>query len=166
MFVRADKPNRCSEQMFASDRWIVAANRTNVRLRQDPISGPEICKPNKCSPADTAADIVPHARPEDKSRDRNRKTRRTCSRSGTRCTPTPCDRMQNTRKGSGTAKRGNAAQANILPLELILKHSATIYTLKHLTRLNRQIIDRKPINTRRTGTGNAGNAAQGYISTV
>lgn len=67
MFVRADKPNRCSEQMFASARWIVAANRTNVRLRQDAGSGPEICKPNKCSPADTAADIVPHARPEDKT---------------------------------------------------------------------------------------------------
>lgn len=132
---RTDVPNKCSHWQA-----ITYGYRTNVRLRQDPISGPEICKPNKCSPADTAADIVPHARPEDKSRDRNRKTRRTCSRSGTRCRTrgTGCarqtcrpssDRMQNTRKGSGTKKRGNAAQANIMPLELILYASWYLYSL-------------------------------------
>lgn len=147
MFVRADKSNRCSEQMFVSDRWIVAANRTNVRLRQDPISGPEICKPNKCSPADTAADIVPHARPEDKSRDRNQNTRRTCSRSGTRCKTrgTGCTRQtfrpspkpdarsraqhaEKIRKQYNT-KRGNAVQAKTMPLELILYASWYLYSL-------------------------------------
>lgn len=154
MFDRAEpmvSQNKCSLELtnrtnvpnkYSHGQAITCGYRTNVRLRQDPISGLEICKPNKCSSADTAADIVPHARPEDKSRDRNQNTRRTCRTSGTKCrtrgtgcTRQTCrpssDRMQNTRKGSGTMKRGNAAQANIMPLELILKQFATIYTLKH-----------------------------------
>ena len=113
---RTDVPNKCSHRQAITYRC-----RTNVRLRQDPISGPEICKPNKCSTTDTTADIVPHARPEDKSRDRNQNTRRTCRPSS--------DRMQNTRKGSGTMKRGNAPHANIMPLELILYASWYLYSL-------------------------------------
>lgn len=105
--------------MFASGRLIVAANRTNVRLRQDPISGPEICKPNKCSHADTAADIVPHAQPEDKSRDRN----------------------QNTRKGSGTGTARNAREPHKTRPESILYAKTHKCMYKSLMRLKRNILE-------------------------
>lgn len=136
---RTDVPNKCSHRQA-----ITYGYRTNVRLRQDPIPVQKyVNRTNVRLP--TLPPISYHMR--------DRKTR-AATGSGTRAEPAadpepdaehaepdargkPADHHRNrmhaaapsTPTRSGTMKRGNAAQANIMPLESILYASWYLYSL-------------------------------------